>query len=105
MIQEHDGEIVGHGVGVVLRVFDLLPAGDGLSRRGGRQVVTIDDDVEGVAAHAVGGGEDGVGGEEGAAAELVRCGECHRVGVAAGSGLRGHSDDECIERVNIIPLQ
>ena len=50
---------------------DLLLAGDGLSRGGFGEVVTIDDDVERTAAHAVGGGEDGVGGDERAAAELI----------------------------------
>ena len=50
---------------------NLLFTGNGLSRGGLGEVVTIDDDVERTAAHAVGGGEDGVGRDERAAAELI----------------------------------
>ena len=67
-------------------MLNLTLSRDGLASRS-RQIVTIDDDVERRSIHAMSCGEDGVGGNEGAAAELVACGQGDGVGVASGSSL------------------
>ena len=67
-------------------MLNLTLSRDGLASRS-RQIVAIDDDIERRAIHAMSCGEDGVGGDEGAAAELVACRQGDGVAVASGGSL------------------